>query len=188
MTGEVRPIAMGVGKIKFGTVGDGVPGAALKDFPLPTKGSVVFNFADPKEVKVETEGSDEPLYVEFVKDTTDYIELSIPTPSNEVLKELAGGEIDTADGRNIWKKPINVPSISKTFQCETLPKNGKKVVYTVAPGSEQAELLLVRVYMQAAITASGEKKAAFMREVISVSEGGEAPENPANPEGEEVVE
>lgn len=67
MTGEVRPIAMGVGKIKFGTVGDGVPGADLKDFPLPTKGSVVFNFADPKEVKVETEGSDEPLYVEFVK-------------------------------------------------------------------------------------------------------------------------
>ena len=50
MTGEVRPIAMGVGKIKFGTVGDGVPGADLKDFPLPTKGSVVFNFADPKEV------------------------------------------------------------------------------------------------------------------------------------------
>lgn len=49
-------------------------------------------------------------------------------------------------------------------------------------------MLLVRVYMQAAITASGEKKAAFMREVISVSEGGEAPENPANPEGEEVVE
>ena len=46
MTGEVRPIAMGVGKIKFGTVGDGVPGADLKDFPLPTKGSVVFNFAD----------------------------------------------------------------------------------------------------------------------------------------------
>ena len=87
MAGEVRPIAMGVGKIKFGAVGDGVPGTDLKEFPLPTKGSVVFNFADPKEVKVETEGSDEPLYVEFVKDTTDYIELSIPTPSNEVLKE-----------------------------------------------------------------------------------------------------
>ena len=44
MAGEVRPIAMGVGKIKFGTVGDGVPGADLKDFPLPTKGSVAFNF------------------------------------------------------------------------------------------------------------------------------------------------
>ena len=89
MAGEVRPIAMGVGSIKFGTVGDGVPGADLKELPLPTKGSVAFNFADPKEIKVETEGSDEPLFVEFVKDTTDYIEFSIPTPSNEVLKELA---------------------------------------------------------------------------------------------------
>lgn len=99
MAGEIRPIAMGVGSIKFGTVGDGVPGADLKEFPLPTKGSVAFNFADPKEIKVETEGSDEPLFVEFVKDTTDYIEFSIPTPSNEVLKELAGGEIDVTGGK-----------------------------------------------------------------------------------------
>ena len=130
MAGEVRPIAMGVGKIKFGTVGDGIPGADLKDYPLPTKGSVAFNFADPKEVKIEVEGSEEPFYV---------------------LKELAGGEVDTTGGKNIWKKPLNTPSISKTFQCETLPKNGKKVVYTIvngkiaskisqAPGSEQAEL------------------------------------------------
>lgn len=120
MAGEVRPIAMGVGAIRFGTVGDGVPGVDLKEFPLPTKGTVTFNFADAKEVKIETEGSDEPLYVEFVKDTTDYIEFSIPTPSNETIKELVGGEIDTTGGKNIWKKPINVPSISKTFQCETL--------------------------------------------------------------------
>ena len=78
MAGEVRPIDMGVGSIKFGTVGDGVPGADLKEFPLPTKGSVAFNFADPKEIKVETEGSDEPLFVEFVKDTTDYIDWLLP--------------------------------------------------------------------------------------------------------------
>ena len=183
MVGEVRPIAMGVGSIKFGTVGDGVPGADLKEFPLPTKGSVAFNFADPKEIKVETEGSDEPLFVEFVKDTTNYIQSSIPTPSNEVLKELAGGDIDTTGGKNIWKKPINVPSISKTFQCETVPKAGKKVIYTIvngkvtskisqAPGSEQAELLLVRVYVQAAITAAGKKQTAFMREVVAVVDGG----------------
>jgi len=42
----ILTIAMGVGGIKFGTVGDGVPGADLKDYPLPTKGSVAFNFAD----------------------------------------------------------------------------------------------------------------------------------------------
>ena len=33
--------------------------------------SVAFNFADPKEVKIEVEGSEEPFYVELVKDTTD---------------------------------------------------------------------------------------------------------------------
>lgn len=104
-------------------------------------------------------------------------------PSNEVLKELAGGEIDVTGGKNIWKKPINVPSISKTFQCETVPKAGKKVIYTIvngkitskisqAPSSEQAELLLVRVYVQAAITAAGKKQTAFMREVVAVVDGG----------------
>ena len=96
---------------------------------------------------------------------------------------MAGGEIDVTGGKNIWKKPINVPSISKTFQCETVPKAGKKVIYTIvngkvtskisqAPGSEQAELLLVRVYVQAAITAAGKKQTAFMREVVAVVDGG----------------
>ena len=41
-----------------------------------------------------------------------------------------------------------------------------------APGSEQAELLLVRVYVQAAITAAGKKQTAFMREVVAVVVGG----------------
>ena len=62
MAGEVRPIAMGVGGIKFGTVGDGVPGADLKDYPLPTKGSVAFNFADPKEVKIEADWGIEQIH------------------------------------------------------------------------------------------------------------------------------
>ena len=43
-----------------------------------------------------------------------------------------------------------------------------------APGSEQAELLLVRVYVQAAITIAGVKKTAFMREVVTVTEEGAA--------------
>lgn len=177
----VRPIAMGVGAIRIADVGDGVPGTEFVKLPLPTKSSVAFNFADPKEVKIETEGSEEPLYVELVKDTTDYIEFSIPTPSNEVLQLLAGGTIDSgAEGspKDIWQKPTETPSINKTFQCETLPKKGKKVIYTVvngkiaskisqAPGAEQAELLLVRIYVQAAETESGDKKPAFMREVTA---------------------
>lgn len=182
MAGEKRPIAMGVGAIRIAEVGDGVPGVDFKDLPLPTKGSVAFNFQDPKEVKIETEGSDEPLFVEFVKDSTDYIEFSIPTPSNETIKEVMGGTIDTGEEgaeKDIWKEATNIPSISKTFQCETLPKKGRKVIYTIvngkiaaklsqAPGAEQAELLLVRVYKQAAISVAGVKGYAFSREVVAV--------------------
>ena len=179
----VRPIAMGVGAIRIGEVGNGIPATVFDELPLPTKGSVAFNFADPKEVKVETEGSEEPLFVELIKDTTDYVEFSIPTPSNEVLLMLAGGTIDSGteeSPKDIWQKPSETPSISKTFQCETLPKKGKKVIYTIvngkiaskisqAPGAEQAELLLVRVYVQSAVTNEGVKKAAFTREIVDVS-------------------
>ena len=183
MVVDKRPIAMGVGAIRIAEVGDGVPGTDFKDLPLPFKGSVAFNFSDPKEIKIETEGTDEPLYVEFTKDATDYIEFSIATPSNETIKELMGGTIDTgAEGeeKDVWQEATYIPSIEKTFQCETLPKKGKKVVYTIvngkiaaklsqAPGAEQAELLLVRVYKQSAISAAGVKGYAFSREVVEVA-------------------
>lgn len=178
-----RPIAMGVGAIKMGAVGDGVPGTVLTDLPLPYKGSVAFNFADPKEVKIETEGADAPLFVEFVKDTTDYIEFSIPTPTNQVIKDIIGGELEvgtTESPKDIWKEATSIASISKTVQLETLPKQGKKVVYTIvngriagkfsqAPGAEQSELFMVRVYKQAAISAAGVNGYAFSREVVTVA-------------------
>lgn len=176
-----RPIAMGVGAIRFAEVGDGIPGTEFKELPLPYKGSVAFNFADPKEVKIDLEGTPDPLFVEFVKDTTDYIEFAIPTPDNETIQTVMGGEIDNGtegNAKDIWKESTEVPSISKTFQCETLPKNGTKVIYTIvngkvmgkisqAPGSEQPELLLVRVYKQSAISAAGVKGYAFSREVVA---------------------
>ena len=69
---------------------------------------------------------------------------------------LAGGTVDKGEElspKDVWNKPTDIPSINKTFQCETLPKKGKKVVYTVvngkiaakisqAPGAEQAELFV----------------------------------------------
>lgn len=181
MAGEKRPIAMGVGAIRIAVVGDGVPGTEFKELPLPYKGSVAFNFQDPKEVRIDTEGSNEPLYIEFVKDGSDYIEFSIPTPSNETVKLLMGGTIETGTeeaSKDVWQEATSFPSIAKTFQCETLPKQGKKVIYTIvngkiaskfsqAPGAEQAELLLVRVYKQAAISAEGVKGYAFSREVVA---------------------
>lgn len=181
---DVRPIAMGVGAIRMGDTGDGVPGTNLTELPLPTKSSVAFNFQDPKEVKIEVEGTDEPFYVEMVKDSTDYIEFSIPTPSNEVVKLMCGGKIDAGteqSPKNVWERLTNFPDINKTFQFETPPKQGKKVIYTItkgrvaakfsqAPGKEQPELLLVRVYIQAAITTAGEVKTAFSREIVTVTE------------------
>lgn len=182
MAGKKRPIAMGVGAIRIAEVGDGVPGTDFKELPLPFKGSVAFNFSDPKEVKIETEGADDPLYVEFVKDTTDYIEFSIPTPNNETIKEVMGGTIDSGTegaAKDVWQEATSTPSIAKTFQCETVPKAGNKVIYTIvngkiaaklsqAPGAEQPELLLVRVYKQAAISSAGVKGYAFSREVVPV--------------------
>lgn len=178
---EVKPIAMGVGAMRYGTVGDGVPATVFTPLPLPTKGSVVFNFSDPKEVKIETEGSNDPLFSTFVKDTTDYIEFSIPTPSNDLITALAGGVHDTgSEGspNDEWQEPLSVPDINKTFQCDTEVYQGKKVIYTIvngkimakisqAPGSDKPELLLVRVYKQAAITAAGVRKYAFSRKVVT---------------------
>lgn len=172
-------ISIGVSAIKYGTVGDGVPATELTALPLPTKGSVIFNFSDPKEVKVETEGSVDPLFSGFVKDTTDYIEFSIPSPANAVVAVLAGGTVDTTGGKDIWKEPTSVPDINKTFVIESEVHNGKKVVYTIvngrvsskfgqAPGSDKSELFLVRVYKQAAITTLGVKNYAFSREVVTV--------------------
>ncbi len=178
-----RPIAIGVAAIRLATYGDGVPGVDFTPLPLPFKGSVAFNFADPKEVKIDTEGTDEPLYVTFVKDTTDYIEFALPTPSNDTVKLVCGGDIDMGSDAekptDIWKQPNSIPSINKTVQFETLPHNGTKVLYTIvngqimakfsqAPGSEQSELLLIRVYKQAARAADGTLKTAFTREVVTV--------------------
>lgn len=179
MATNKRPIAMGIASHGVAAPGDGVPGTVFTALPLPSKNAVSFNFSDPKEVKIELEGSNDPLYSAFVKDTTDYIELSIPTPDNDVIKKLAGGTIDAT--KDIWKEPFEgVPDINFTYQCETIPRNGTKVVYTIvnakvlakisqAPTTDNPELLMVRFYKQAAISAAGVKGFAFSREVVPVT-------------------
>lgn len=178
---DKRPIAMGIAGHKIATPGDGVPGTDFKELPAPLRNAVQFNFADPKEVKIDVEGSMDPIYSTFVKDTTDYIELSIPTPDNETILKLCGGKIDNGGAgatKDIWQEPYEgVPDISYTYQCETEPRNGMKVVYTIvnakvlaklsqAPTADNPELLLVRFYKQAAISAAGTKGYAFSREVV----------------------
>jgi len=180
---EQRPIAMGIAKHSVATPGDGVPGTSFEDLPQPQKNAVAFNFADPSEVRVDLEGSLDPLYSAFVKDTTDFIELSIPTPDNATIQKLAGGvhEKGTVESPNDeWQEPYEgVPDINFTYQCETVPRNGLKVVYTIvnarvlakisqAPTSDNVELLMVRFYKQAAISAAGVKGHAFSRKVVAV--------------------
>lgn len=178
---EKRPIAMGVASIRIADYGDGVPGTNWKNLPAPAQGAVAFNFSDPKEVNIPIEGTTEPLYVTFVKDGTDYIEFSIPTPKNETIALLMGGEHDKGTGgdKDVWNEGLELADINKSFQLETPVRNGSKVIYTIvngkisaklaeAPREEQAETLLVRVYKQSAITKAGEKKTAFSREVVTV--------------------
>lgn len=179
---ETRPIAMGVAAIRIADYGDGVPGTSFTKLPAPAKGAVAFNFSDPKEVNIPIEGTTKPLYVTFVKDGTDYIEFSIPTPSNATIALLMGGNHQKGTSTNpkdAWEEGMGVADINKTFQMETPVRNGSKVIYTIvngkiaaklaeAPRDEQAETLLVRVYKQAAITSAGVEKTAFIREVIKV--------------------
>lgn len=170
-----QPIALGVSAIKYGTPGDGIPAAVLTEFPKPHLGSVVFNFSDPTEVKIETEGSMDPFYSYFVKNATDYIEFALPSPANDLLAVLMGGVV----AAGVWKEPISMPDIAMTIVLETEVHNAQKVIYTIvngkiaaklsqAPGKDKIELLMVRVYKQAAITAAGVRGYAFSREVQNV--------------------
>ena len=177
-----QPIAMGVASVKIATPGDGVPGTDLKALPQPEANAVQFNFSDPKETKIPIEGSDAPLYSTFVKDSTDYVEMTFPTPSNEIIAMLCGGTHDKGTEqapKDLWKEPITTPDISKTLVMETEVRNGKKVVYTIvnskivsklsqAPTKDKWEQLMVRFYKQAAITAAGVHGYAFSREVVTV--------------------
>lgn len=174
----IRPIAMGIASHAVATPGDGVPGTVFEELPLPQKNAVVFNFSDPTEVRIDLEGSSDPLYSGFVKDTTDFIEVAIPTPDNAIIKKLAGGTHVVDDDE--WQESFEgVPDISFTYQCETVPRNGSKVVYTIvnakvlakpsqAPTADNPELWLFRFYKQAAISAEGVKGYAFSRKVVAV--------------------
>ncbi len=170
-------IAIGISYIGYAPVGDGVPGTAFTPIPNIFKDSVTFNFADASEVKVPIEGSSEPLAIINVKNETDYIEISIPSPSTDELVALAGGSKE--DSKDLWNEPLVVPNINKTIKIVTSEYDKKVVEYVIvngkitaklsqAPGAEQSELLLVRVYKQAAITAAGEKNVSFTREIKAV--------------------
>ena len=171
-----RSIAIGVNLISYGEAKNGVVPAEFTPLRDIFKGSVAFNFADANQVKIEVEGREDPLAIINRKGDADSIEFSIPSPTTAELVAFCGG---TASGDK-WEAPNGFETINKAFRIATQPYEGKYVEYTIvngavsaklsqAPGSEQTDLLLVKVTRQAAAAADGTVKPSFIREVKTVT-------------------
>jgi len=168
------PLALGVSKIEYGTVGDGVPATSFTEIEENiAKDSVVFSFADPSEFKIEAEEIDDPVYVANIKEDVDYIEFALISPSAATMELLAGGTTAT----DKWSAPSAIPEINKTIKITTKTISSKYFEYTIvngkivsklnqAPMKQQEEQLLVRVYILAAVTAAGVVNTPFIREII----------------------
>jgi hypothetical protein len=168
-------LALGISKIEYGDPGDGVPGTTLTEITDNiAEGSVVFSFADPTEYKVMAEETDDPVYVQNHKEDVSYVEFALISPAAATLEDLAGGST-TGDK---WEAPYSIPEIIQTVKITTKTVSGKYFEYTIvngklvcklnqAPLKQQEEQLLVRVYIQAAVTAAGVEKTPFIREIIT---------------------
>ena len=166
-------LALGISKIEYGTVGDGVPATEFTDLGENiAKDSVVFSFADPSEFKIEAEEIDDPVYVANIKEDVDYIEFALISPSAATMELLAGGTT-TSDK---WEAPSSIPEINKTIKITTKTIETKYFEYTIVNGKivaklnqsplkQQEEQLLVRVYIQAAVTSGGVVNTPFIREI-----------------------
>jgi hypothetical protein len=166
-------VALGVEKIEYGTYGDGVPPTSWTEISDPIhRGSVVFNFSEPTDFRIEAEESDDPVYVGNVKEDTDYVEFALVSPVAATMETLAGGTT-TSDK---WEASTAIPEIVKSVKITSKTIGGNYFEYTIvngkivarlsqAPGKQQSDLLLVRVYIQAAITDAGAKNTPFIREM-----------------------
>ncbi|TFD92187.1 hypothetical protein E2605_18965 [Dysgonomonas capnocytophagoides] len=176
-----RSLAVGVGYAGFAEPGDGVAGTTYDQCNTIEENSVVFNFNDPTSVDFRAEGMDDPWESFDKAGDADSIDLNIPSPTAEEMKAYMGGTI--TGGK--WEAPVERPVIRKSFKMQSRPYKGKYTEYIFpyckvfaklgqAPGSEQTDLLQIRVTKLTPITAAGVKKSAFSREVKEV---------PAEPEG-----
>jgi len=166
-------IALGIDKIEYGTYGDGIPPTTWEEITDPiARDTVVFNFSEPTEFKVEAENLDDPVYIGNVKEDTDYIEFALISPTAATMEVLAGGTATT----DKWEAPTAIPEIVKSILITTKTVGGNYWEYTIvhgkvvsrlsqAPAKQQEDQLLVRVYIQAAITSAGQKNTPFIREM-----------------------
>lgn len=176
-----RSLAVGVSYVGLSEPGDGIPGTVYTQFPIVEENSVVFNFNDPTTVDFRAEGMDDPWESFDKAGDADSIDFNIPSPTPEEQQFFMGGTVVD----NKWQAPVEKPVIRKSFKMNSLPYKGKFVEYQYAyckvfaklgqaPGSEQTDLLQVRITKLAPITAGGVKMSPWSRAVMDV---------PAEPEG-----
>jgi len=168
-------LAIGIEKIEIGDVGDGVPGIGSYTQLTPiAKDTLVFNFSDPQETKIEAEDLDDAVDVSVDKDV-DSVEFAVISPSAANLVALMGG---TASGDD-WDAPSAIPNIYQTVKIYTRPKDGEQVIYTIvnakivakfsqAPAKGKEERVLVKAYVTSAITSGDVVNTPFKREVVTV--------------------
>lgn len=177
MAGE-RSLAVGVSYVGLAEPGDGVPGTAYTQYPIIEENSVVLNFNDPTTVNFRAEGMDDPWESYDKAADADSIDYNIPSPTAEELQAYMGGTV--TNGK--WQAPVDKPVIRKSFKMRSVPYKGKYTEYEFAyckvfaklgqaPGSEQTDLLQVRITKLAAITAAGVQQSPWSREVKEVEVG-----------------
>lgn len=168
-------LAIGIEKIEYGDVGDGIPGASLAAISDPiAEGSVSFSFSEPTETNIMSETSDIPVATILTKEDPEYIEFALITPEAATLAALAGGTA-TLDK---WEAPSSVPEINQTVKITTKAKDSEQIEYTIvnaklvsrfnqAPAKKAEEQLLVRCYVQEARTDAGVVNTPFIREIVA---------------------
>ena len=167
--------AIGVSKIEYGTVGDGVPPTSWTEITdAIVEGSVNFNFSEPTETKIGQETSDEAYHVITTKDDADYVEFALLSPEAATLGVLMGGTVAT----DKWSAATSIAEIVKSVKITTSTIAGEYIEYTIvngkinarfdqAPSKKGSETVIVRVYVQAIQTAAGADMPSFIREIKS---------------------
>jgi len=167
--------AIGISKVEYGTVGDGVPAIAFTEIAEAfVEESVVFGFGEPSDTKIPQETKDTAYHTITTKEDPDYIEFKLLTPAAATLVTLMGG---SATGEK-WEEPPAIPEINLTIKITTKTVGGYYYEYTIvngkvvgrldgAPSKKKAETVNIRVYKEAAITAAGAENTPFTRERVA---------------------
>jgi len=167
--------AIGLNKIEYGTVGDGVPASSFTELAESiVEGSFQFGNSEPSDQNLMTETSDTPYHTVTSKDTPDYVEFALYAPSAANLMVLMGGAVSSGE----WSAPTTIPEINKTWKFTTSTVDGDYVEHLIvngktlarfgqAPGKKQSETVIVRVYVQAAITDAGVTNTPYKRTIVS---------------------